>query len=164
VNRAGDESRLFGVEGRELLARLRVPQPWRGNVTASVALIDDLEGQIAEINRKLREGHADHPYIPLPVSAPGIGWLLAFTIARRDRRDRKVRVTREARRLHRPLPRSSTPPTPSATSATSAGSANNAAPRSPQLDTARRLTHAIWHMLTRHHKFAPQGAAVRLGA
>jgi transposase len=72
---------LFGVEGRQLLARLQLPEPWRGNITASVELIDDLECQIAEINRKLREGHADHPYIPLLMSAPGIGWVLAFTIA-----------------------------------------------------------------------------------
>src|SRR5215210_5602577 len=72
---------LFGVEGRRLLARLRVPEPWCGNVTASVALIDDLERQIAEINRWLQEGHADHRYIPLLLSAPGIGWVLAFTIA-----------------------------------------------------------------------------------
>jgi transposase len=34
---------LFGVEGRELLARLQVPEPWRGNITASLELIDDLE-------------------------------------------------------------------------------------------------------------------------
>jgi transposase len=72
---------LFGVAGRELLARLRVPEPWRGNLTASVELIDDLERQIAEINQRLKEGHADHPYIPLLISAPGIGWVLAFTIA-----------------------------------------------------------------------------------
>ena len=72
---------LFGAEGRRLLARLDVPEPWRGNVSASVALIDDLERQIAEINRRLREGHADHPYIPLLLSVPGIGWVLAFTIA-----------------------------------------------------------------------------------
>ena len=72
---------LFGVEGRRLLERLQVPEPWRGNVTASVMLIDDLEDQIGEINRRLREGHADHPYIPLLMSAPGIGWVLAFTIA-----------------------------------------------------------------------------------
>jgi transposase len=44
-------------------------------------VIDDLEGQIAEIKRKLREGHAEHPYIPLLLSAAGIGWVLAFTIA-----------------------------------------------------------------------------------
>ena len=50
-------------------------------MTASGELIDDLEAQIAERNLKLREGHADHPYIPLLMSAPGIGWVLAFTIA-----------------------------------------------------------------------------------
>jgi transposase len=72
---------LFGVEGRKLLARLHVPQPWRANITASVELIDYLEGQIAEINRRLRDGHGEHPYIPLLLSAPGIGWVLAFTIA-----------------------------------------------------------------------------------
>ncbi len=72
---------LFGVEGRELLARLDVPEPWRGNVTASVQLIDDLERQIDAINRKLRAGHADHPYVPLLLSVPGIRWVLAFTIA-----------------------------------------------------------------------------------
>ena len=58
-----------------------MPEPWRGNITASVELIDDLERQIAEINRRLKEGHADHPYIPLLLSVPGIGWVLAFTIA-----------------------------------------------------------------------------------
>ncbi len=34
---------LFGVGGRKLLERLEVPEPWRGNITASVMLIDDLE-------------------------------------------------------------------------------------------------------------------------
>jgi transposase len=72
---------LFGVEGRRLLERLEVPEPWRGNITASVVLIDDLEGQIDQINRRLRDGHAEHPYIPLLMSAPGIGWVLAFKIA-----------------------------------------------------------------------------------
>jgi transposase len=72
---------LFGLEGRELLQHLEVPEPWRGNVAASLALIDELEAQIAEVNTRLKEGHADHPYIPLLMSAPGIGWVLAFTIA-----------------------------------------------------------------------------------
>src|SRR5918994_1369062 len=72
---------LFGVEGRRLLERLEVPEPWRSNVTASVELIDDLEHQIAEINRRLKAGHADHRCIPLLMSAPGIGRVLAFTIA-----------------------------------------------------------------------------------
>jgi transposase len=72
---------LFGVEGSKLLERLEVPEPWRGNITASVMLIDDLERQIADINKRLRGGHADHPYVPLLLSVPGIGWVLAFTIA-----------------------------------------------------------------------------------
>jgi hypothetical protein len=33
-----------------------------------------------------------------------------------------------------------------------------------QLDIARRLAHAIWHMLTRNEQFAPRGAAFRLAA
>jgi transposase len=64
-----------------LLERLEVPEPWRSNVTASVWLIDELECQIDEINRRLRAKRADHPYVPLLLSVPGIGWVLAFTIA-----------------------------------------------------------------------------------
>ncbi len=33
-----------------------------------------------------------------------------------------------------------------------------------QIDIARRLTHAIWHMLSRKQQFAPRGAAFRLAA
>ncbi|MGH2716630.1 MAG: transposase [Thermoleophilaceae bacterium] len=33
-----------------------------------------------------------------------------------------------------------------------------------QIDIARRLAHAIWHMLSRNEKFAPRGAALRLAA
>jgi hypothetical protein len=42
-----------------------VPEPWRGNITASVELIDDLERQITEINQRLKKGHAGHPYTSL---------------------------------------------------------------------------------------------------
>jgi transposase len=37
-------------------------------------------------------------------------------------------------------------------------------PRVAQIDIARRLAHAIWHMLTRNQKFAPRGATFRLAA
>ncbi len=74
-------SDLFGVEGRGLLARLQLPEPWRGNINASIELIDGLEEQIAQVNRRLKEGHAEHPYVPLLLTVPGIGWVLAFTIA-----------------------------------------------------------------------------------
>ena len=33
-----------------------------------------------------------------------------------------------------------------------------------QVDIARRLSHAIWHMLSRKERFAPRGAAFRLAA
>ncbi len=49
-------SDLFGVMGRELLAKLELPEPWAGNVVASVCLIDSLEGQISEINSRLAAG------------------------------------------------------------------------------------------------------------
>jgi hypothetical protein len=72
---------LFGVAGRDLLDRLEIPQPWRGTVDASLRLIYELERQIAELNQQLRSGGADHPYVPLLLTVPGIGWVLAFTIA-----------------------------------------------------------------------------------
>ena len=74
-------SDLFGVRGRELLAKLEAPEPWLGNVLASVCLIDDLEGQIAEINSRLAAGGTEHPYVPRLLTVPGIGSVLAFTIA-----------------------------------------------------------------------------------
>lgn len=68
---------LFGVAGRQLLDRLEVPQPWRATIDASILLIDDLERQIDRINRELKAGGADHPYVPLLLTVPGIGWVLA---------------------------------------------------------------------------------------
>src|ERR687898_3171473 len=39
-------SDLFGLRGRELLARLALPEPWAGDVDASLRLIDELEREI----------------------------------------------------------------------------------------------------------------------
>jgi transposase len=74
-------SDLFGAGGRELLGRLRLPEPWAGTVAAAVQLIDDLDVQIDACERQLRRLGADHPYIPLLVTAPGIAWVLGYTIA-----------------------------------------------------------------------------------
>ena len=52
---------LFGVAGRELLARFEVPEPWPGNVLASLELIDSLEAQISEINSRLRRAAPSTP-------------------------------------------------------------------------------------------------------
>jgi transposase len=74
-------SDLFGLAGRQLLDRLAIPDPWRRTVDASLALIDDLELQIAQLTVEMRRQGADHRYIPLLVSAPGFGWINAFTVA-----------------------------------------------------------------------------------
>jgi transposase len=74
-------SDLFGRQGRELLARLEFPEPWRASVLAAVAMIDELEREIAELERELARLGADHRYVPLLRTAPGIGWVLAYTIA-----------------------------------------------------------------------------------
>jgi len=74
-------SDLFGTAGRELLARLSVPEPWASDILAAVALIDTLDREIDGIEKELRHLGADHPYVPLLMSAPGIAWILAYTIA-----------------------------------------------------------------------------------
>jgi transposase len=44
-------------------------------------LIDELDLRIAELTVQLKRQGADHRYIPVLVTAPGIGWINAYTIA-----------------------------------------------------------------------------------
>ena len=74
-------SDLFGVAGRRLLKELEIPEPWRSHVDASLVLIDDLETRIIQIAKELRRSGADHPYVPLLMTAPGFGWITSFTVA-----------------------------------------------------------------------------------
>ncbi len=74
-------SDLFGVAGRDLLERLALPEPWLGTVAASLQLIDELDQQIGNCERELHRLGAEHRYVPLLVTVPGIGWVLAYTIA-----------------------------------------------------------------------------------
>jgi transposase len=74
-------SDLFGLRGRELLERLALPEPWQQTTAASLELIDFLDEQIRAIERQLRAAGADHRYIPLLLTCPGVGWILAYTIA-----------------------------------------------------------------------------------
>ena len=74
-------SDLFGAGGRRLLDRLALPEPWRSTTQASLALIDTLDAQIDACERELRSLGADHPYVPLLMSLPGVAWILAYTIA-----------------------------------------------------------------------------------
>jgi transposase len=74
-------SDLFGSAGRERLERLILPEPWHSNVETSLELIDHFDEEVAGIERSLRQIGAEHPYLPLLMSVPGIGWILGFTIA-----------------------------------------------------------------------------------
>ena len=187
---------LFGVEGRRLLARLEVPEPWRGNVAASLELIDDLEEQITEVNTRLREGHADHPYIPLLMSAPGVGWVLAFTIAaeigeisrfaspekltgytglcprvvQSGESDRRGPLSKHGPTYLRwalieaTMHALSHPAYAERYQRTKRRLGKQRGAKVAQIDVARRLARAIWHMLTRNEEFAPRGATFRLAA
>src|SRR5205809_1124432 len=74
-------SDLFGVRGRQLLGRLGLPEPWQSTLEASLRLIDELDREIGDCERELRRLGADHRYVPLLLTVPGIGWVLAYTIA-----------------------------------------------------------------------------------
>ena len=74
-------SDLFGLRGRELLARLCLPEPWAGDVEASLRLLDELEREIDGCEAELRTLGAEHRYVPLLITIPGIAWVLAYTIA-----------------------------------------------------------------------------------
>ena len=67
--------------GRQLLERLEFPDPWRSDVLAAVCLIDELDRQIHMIERELKQLGADHRYVSLLQSVPGIAWVLGYTIA-----------------------------------------------------------------------------------
>ncbi len=74
-------SDLFGRAGRERLEHMALPAAWAASVATSVQLIDGLDRQIDSAEAELRRLGIEHPYIPLLRTAPGIGWILAATIA-----------------------------------------------------------------------------------
>src|SRR5919198_4811413 len=74
-------SDLFGRRGRLLLERLELPQPWQSTMQASLRLIDELDREIEQAERELRRLGADHRYVPLLITCPGVAWVLAYTIA-----------------------------------------------------------------------------------
>ena len=73
-------SDLFGTRGRELLARLR-REPWAGDVEACLRLIDELNRELDACERELCRLGAEHQYVPLLTTIPGIAWVIAYTIA-----------------------------------------------------------------------------------
>ena len=74
-------SDLFGVSGRELLDRLAIPEPWATTLATSLRFVDELDREIDACEAELRAIGADHPYLPLLRTVPGIAWVLGYTIA-----------------------------------------------------------------------------------
>jgi transposase len=189
-------SDLFGVRGRQLLARLALPEPWNGSVQGSLRLIDELEREIASCEAELRTLGADHRYVPLLLTVPGIGWVLAYTIAaeigdiarfasprklsgytglcprvyQSGESDRRGPLAKQGPKYLRwALIEASThackhPLYRDRYQRTKARLGKQRGAKVAQVDLARRLAEAIWHMLTRSQPFAPAGATDLLAA
>ena len=72
---------LFGMAGRELLDSLKLPERWQTNLVESLALVDDPSTRIDAVEQEPRTLGADHPSMRLLMTVPGVGWVLAYTIA-----------------------------------------------------------------------------------
>src|SRR4051812_38195463 len=189
-------SDLFGERGRRLLSQLQLPEPWAGTVAASLRLIDDLEREISALEAELRRLGADHPYLPLLRTVPGISWILGYTIAAEigdiarfaspaklagytglcprvyqsgdtDRRGplthagpkylRWALIEAAQHACRHPLYRDRY-------QRNKARLGKQRGAKVAQVDTARRLAEAIWHMLNTNQPFAPAGATAALAA
>lgn len=190
-------SDLFGAAGREMLERLALPDPWRSTVACSLELIDTLNVQIHACERELARLGADHRYVSRLVTCPGVGWVLAYTIASeigdigrfesprklvgytglcprvdqsgdRDRRGalRKngpaylrwalIEAAHVAVRCH--------PPYHDLAERMRSRHGKRRGSNIAAVEIGRRLSEAIWHMLTNDQPFAPAGAPLCLAA
>lgn len=189
-------SDLFGAGGRRLLARLALPEPWASTLNASLVLIDSLGEQIDACERELRRLGADHRYVPLLMTCPGIAWILAFTIAAeigeisRFPSPRKLvgytgltpKVEQSGERDRRGPLRKNGPHHLRWALIEAAHTAGRDPRYRPivermrarhgrkrgskiaAIEIGRRLSEAIWHMLTHERPFAPAGATTPLAA
>jgi transposase len=189
-------SDLFGARGRELLATLDFPEPWRAGVLSAVELIDELERQITTIERDLKRLGAEHRYAARLVTVPGIAWVLGYTIAaeigdierfrtptkligytglcprvyQSGDSDRRGKLSKQGPKYLRWALMEA------ATNAakhtlyreryqhTKRRLGTQRGAKVAQVQLARTLAEAIWHMLTRDEDFAPAGAAFPLAA
>ena len=190
-------SDLFGAGGRRMLDQLALPQPWASTVTASLALIDRLDEDIDACERELRQLGADHRYIPLLSTCPGIGSILAYTIASeigdiaRFASPRKLvgytglcpRVDQSGERDRRgPLRKNGPdylrwalieaahagvrwyPPYRDIRDRMQQRHGRKRGTKIAAIEIGRRLSEAIWHMLTTNTPFAPAGTTASLAA
>ena len=161
--------------------RARRSEPWRSTLTASLSVIDDLDA--ADRRRSTASCSAtgaDHPYVPLLMTAPGIGWVLAFTIAaeigeierfsspkklvgysglcprviQSGEKDRRGPLTKTGPKYLRWAMLEATmhalrhPAYAERYQHTKRRLGKQRGAKVAQIDIARRLTEAVWHMLT----------------
>ena len=161
----------------------------RADLDTIAALIDELDRQIGGCERELRRLGAEHRYVPLLMSAPGIAWVLGYTIAAEigdiDRfgSPKKLagytglcpRVYQSGGRDHRGSLAKNGPKflrwalIEAATHAarhpvyrdhyqhTAQRLGRQRGKKVARVEIARKLSEAIWHMLTRNQPFAPAG-------
>src|SRR3954453_4151818 len=183
-------SDLFGVAGRRQLDHLELPEPWAGDVVAALRLIAVLDGEIDACEAALRKAGADHRYVPTLMTAPGIGWVLGYTIAaeigditrfptakklvgytglcpsvdQSGGHDWRGSLAKNGPKYLRwALIESSThasrhPVYATRYQRTKTRLGRQRGPSIARVDIARKLTEAIWHMLTATKPFAPAGA------
>jgi transposase len=189
-------SDLFGVRGRQLLTELDVPERWRQTIEASLRVIDHLDEEVTDLDKQLRRSGADHHYVPLLQTVPGIGWILSYTIAaeigaierfatpaklcgytglcprviQSGNSDRRGPLSKHGppylrwALLEATLNALRHPPYRERYERKKKQLGRQRGAKVAQVDLARRLTTAIWHMLTRNEPFAPAGAGFRLAA
>jgi len=159
-------------------------------------LIDQLDRQIDAIASELKHVGADHPYVPLLMTAPGVGWLVGFSIAceigdinrfssptklcgytglcprviQSGETDRRGPISKHGPKYLRwalfeaALNACDHPLYKERYERTKKRLGRQRGPKVAQIELSRKLTEAIWHMLTRNEPFAPAGAAIRLAA
>ena len=189
-------SDLFGVTGRGRLATLAFPEPWASDITACLELIDHLNDQITGIERDLRREGANHPYVPLLLTVPGISWILAYTIAAeigditrfdspkklcgysglcprvyqsgsQDRRGKLVKNGPKHLRwalVEAAIHAARHPGYVGHYQRTKIRLGHQRGAKVARIEIARKLTEAIWHMLTKGEPFAPAGPSQTLAA
>jgi transposase len=142
-----------------------------------------------EAAEEILGGRADHPYVPLLMSAPGVGWLVGFSIAceigdinrfssptklcgyaglcprviQSGESDRRGPYLRWAL-FEAALDACVHPFYKERYERTKKCLGRQRGPKIAQIELSRKLTEAIWHMLTRNEPFAPAGAPFRLAA
>lgn len=73
-------SDLFGKCGREFLASLKLPSPYKIELDGCLELLDAFAGQIKRVQREIRKAISADPRAELLMSVPGIGEIFSYLI------------------------------------------------------------------------------------